>query len=69
MRASRSILGQAAAVVAGLALAVVPLPANGAHELADGADRPAPLLGMDRPGVIPGVYLVVLDRAGTHEHR
>ena len=64
MRASRLTSAKAVAVVAGIVLAVLPLPPASATNPTDG-HQPAPLVGMDRSGVVPDAYLVVLDRSAA----
>ena len=63
-RASRSTWGQSAALVAAVALVIVPLAPASADDSTDG-HRGVPVVGMDRPGVIPDAYLVLLATTGT----
>ena len=64
MRANRHSPATAVALVASIALAVLPLASASATNSTNG-HRLAPLLGTDRAGVLPDVYLVVLDRLAT----
>ena len=68
MHASRSTRSRTTALIAGIALALAPLaPAGAATNSTDG--HKAPLLGLERAGVIPDVYLVVLDRNAANRER